>query len=394
MNRLHRRAGRASAATLSALFILASLALTGCVADIAYSDVETEQRSFTRAFPDVSGQELRLANLAGSVELVAGGGSEIVVEAVVHARGRNAQETRRLLDEMAWDEGRDRKGRTEWSLTYPVERHRRFHYNGSGWTQSSTRYRGEKVKVSSRKRSGAPTLYADLRITYPGNGRLSVRNVLGSVVGGDLSGGLIVDTGSGNVELGDFSGDLEVDTGSGDVRLGAVRGETLVDTGSGDIRIAELVGNGKLDTGSGNIAVRKVAMGRLEADTGSGDIQIEDGSINDLVADTGSGKIQVLGVDIVELEADTGSGDVVLETPMEQAERISVDTGSGDVRIQASPTAAFDIHLNSGSGELLVRYDDAELRKSGGDVVGARRGEGGARISVDTGSGDCFIGPA
>ncbi|MCB1036644.1 MAG: DUF4097 family beta strand repeat protein [Acidobacteria bacterium] len=389
MNRRSRSATRLFVATLGCL------ALVGCTTELAFSDVDTEQRTFTQSFPDLPGQVLRLANLAGEVELIAGEGEEVVVEAEVHARGRNDAETRRLLDEMTWEEGADSKDRPEWALTYPVDRYKRFHFNGKGWSSvNRVRYRGERVSISSRARSGSPTVFVNLRIHYPGAGGLAVTNVVGDIRGGDLAGVLSLDTGSGAVALGDFSGELSVDTGSGDVRLGVVRGETLVDTGSGDVRVRELIGNGRLDTGSGGIAVAKVAMGRLEADTGSGDILIENGSVGTLKADTGSGGIRILSVDVVSLEADTGSGDVVLDSSLEGAERVNVDTGSGDVRIRTAEAAAFDIELESGSGELVVRYDDAELRRADGEVVGARRGHGGPRITVDTGSGDCVIGPA
>jgi hypothetical protein len=40
-----------------------------------------------------------------------------------------------------------------------------------------------------------------------------------------------------------------------------------------------------------------------------------------------------------------------------------------------------------------VGYGDAELRKSGKKVVGAKRGNGQTQIRVDTGSGDCVITP-
>jgi hypothetical protein len=40
-----------------------------------------------------------------------------------------------------------------------------------------------------------------------------------------------------------------------------------------------------------------------------------------------------------------------------------------------------------------VGYSDAELRKSGRKVVGAKRGNGQTRIRVETGSGDCVIRP-
>jgi hypothetical protein len=40
-----------------------------------------------------------------------------------------------------------------------------------------------------------------------------------------------------------------------------------------------------------------------------------------------------------------------------------------------------------------VRYKDAVLRRSGRKVIGARRGDGRTAIHVETGSGDCVIGP-
>jgi hypothetical protein len=40
-----------------------------------------------------------------------------------------------------------------------------------------------------------------------------------------------------------------------------------------------------------------------------------------------------------------------------------------------------------------VNYSDATLRKDGHKVVGAKRGDGRTAIHVETGSGDCTIGP-
>lgn len=314
---------------------------------------------------------------------------------MVHAAGATAQETEALLAEMRWVESRNKKGDKEWTLTYPVEKHRRFHYNGRGWgNRTQTRYRGQKVSLTTHKTSSTPTLFVDLIIQIPAQSNLVVRNVVGPVTGGRLEGQLVVDTGSGDVTLDSFVGNLTVDTGSGDVRIGSVRGETLIDTGSGDVRVESLVGNGRIDTGSGTVAVREVAAGKLEADTGSGDVVIENGTVSDLLADTGSGSISILGVDVARLKADTGSGDVVVESPWTLADRFVIDTGSGDVKILGPASAAFDIVHDAGSGRLVVRYEDAELRKSGNQIVGAKRGEKPAVIRVDTGSGDCIIGPA
>jgi Putative adhesin len=361
-----------------------------------------QTRAFTQEFP--AGATVRLANLAGHVEIVPSRGPKVVVEATVHG------ETRQLIDGIKWVQARDGKGRAEWALSYPVKQHRSFHYprpddkdsssdlpeflswlDNGGYSSSS--YLGEKVRVYPKKRSGVPTLYVDLKITMPAGADLAVRNVVGGTRGGDLDGTLAVDTGSGDVRIASFAGRLGVDTGSGDVRLGAVRGETAVDTGSGDINVGRLVGNGNFDTGSGDVQVEQVAAGKLAADTGSGNVIVRGGTVARLLADTGSGDVRVLGVEIEELNADTGSGDVTVESSLAQARHLKIGTGSGDVRIVAGPGASFDLDSDQGSGDLSVGYADASLRKDGGKVVGARRGDGRTQIQVGTGSGDCSIRP-
>jgi hypothetical protein len=375
---------------------------------------EVKTRAFRHAFPAAANAntELRLANLAGKVQLVPGSGNQVVVEATVHADAGKAAETQRLLQEMKWVRSTDRNGNAEWALSYPVDRYKGFTYPRPGkegdddlpgflsvlgifgGNQSQTTYRGERVAIYGQERSSAPTLYANLRIALPAGSNVVVRNVVGAINGqGNLEGTLTVDTGSGNVQLASYSGNLTIDTGSGNVVVGAARGETLIDTGSGDVVVRKLVGNGMVDTGSGNVTIDSVSAGRLGVDTGSGDVIVRNGTAAKLIADTGSGNVHVLQVEIQELEADTGSGDVIVNSSLAQAKRVLADTGSGSVRILAGATASFDIESDQGSGELKVGYADATLRKSGRKVVGARRGNGQTTIRVETGSGDCVISP-
>ena len=56
-----------------------------------------QARLVRESFPVAAGQTLRLANLAGRVDLVPGTGSQVVVEATVHAEGDSAAETQKLL---------------------------------------------------------------------------------------------------------------------------------------------------------------------------------------------------------------------------------------------------------------------------------------------------------
>jgi Toastrack DUF4097 len=385
--------------------LLAMIALTAPPA------AAIDQRTVNRTFPLRAGETLRLGNLAGAVEVVAGSGQEVAVTATVYAEGDGAAETSRLLDGMGWVESQDRKGRFEWALSYPVEDFRGFAYprpgtsrGGGGFLEriltgfnlggtSTTTYRGRRVTVYDRPGGSVPILYADLRVTLPAEGQLVVRNLVGAVAGEALTGDLVIDTGSGGVSLGSFSGKLNVDTGSGGVDLGMVRGETVVDTGSGGIDVGELIGNASLDTGSGAVRVRKVAAGKLRIDTGSGSITVADGTVGDLWADAGSGRIDVRGVEVETFVGDTGSGGVTLESSLSGARDVKIDTGSGGVKILAGPDASFVLDARQGSGELICRYHDATLHKHGHKVVGAERGDRSTRIRVETGSGDCVIAP-
>jgi DUF4097 and DUF4098 domain-containing protein YvlB len=369
-----------------------------------------QTRAFRQPFP--AGAEVRLANLAGRIELVPGQGSDVVVDATIHADADSAAETQRLLSGMKWVRSHDKKGREEWALSYPVEKYRSYSYPSNRekekdgdselpaflsflnlGNQTVTTYRGERVRIYSRKRDSAPTLYADLRIILPAGSNLAVRNSMGPVRGGDLDGTLAVDTGSGNVQIASHSGQLSVDTGSGDVVLGAAKGETTIDTGSGDVVVKRLVGNGSIDTGSGNVTVSQVSAGKLAIETGSGDVIIQDGVAGRVIADTGSGGVKVLSVELEELSAETGSGDMVVQSSLAKARKVRAETGSGNITIKAGPDASFDINSDQGSGDLIVNYGDATLRRSGHKVVGARRGNGRTAIHVATGSGDCTIGP-
>ncbi|MBV8202150.1 MAG: DUF4097 family beta strand repeat protein [Acidobacteria bacterium] len=385
----------------AALALALGLVLAGRVA------AEPQTRSFRQDFPVTPGATLRLGNLAGRVELVAGTGNQVVIDAEVHAELPGSGETQRALQEMRWVKAQDSKGREEWDLSYPVDRYRSYFYpepregsESSFWSlfdngSSSTTYRGERVRIYTGRRSSAPTLYANLRIALPAASDVALRNLVGKVHGGPLEGSLALDTGSSDIHLDSFAGQLRLDTGSGDVVIGSSRGETSIDTGSGDVVIHQLVGNAGIDTGSGDVRINKVAVGKLKLHTGSGDVTVRDGAAGQLTADTGSGEVRVVGVEIEELKADTGSGDVEVTSSLEHARHITAKTGSGDVRVWGGPAASFDVTADQASGDLRVDYSDATLRhgRHHDKVVGARRGDGRTTIVIETGSGDCVIGP-
>lgn len=351
----------------------------------ASSGSSTQSRSFTHSFKLVAGQTLRLANLAGTAELVPSSGPDLVVDATVQASGHNDTETQEMLAGMKWIQSKDREGRAEWALSYPVDKYDGFHYprkgEDSGWwsifgSSTSTHYLGRRVNIYGSKSNSRPTLFVDVKIHFPAGANAAYRD------------------GAGDVDAGRLSGQLEIDTGSGDVHVESFTGPLGVDTGSGDVHVQALKGDGNFDTGSGDIQVHQVDAAKVRADTGSGDILIENGTANVLETDTGSGDIRALRVEVEVFKGDTGSGDVTLESSLATAHEVVVDTGSGDVKIYAGKDASFDLDADQGSGDLEVRYSDATYKKSGREITGARRGDGKTRIRVDTGSGDCEISPS
>lgn len=373
-------------AALRGLVAVAALAAAALPATAA-AEATGSTVELTHTITAAPGQEVRIGNLAGRVELVPVASGSVRVLATVHAGGRDAGETQQLLDGTRFALEKDKKGRAIWVLTYPVGRYDEFRYPAAfhevepgilaslakHFGESQVTYRGHKVAVTARP--SAPELWADLRVEVPRGANVAMVNAVGHVAGGALE------------------ADVLVDTGSGDVTIDAVTGRLSIDTGSGDVVVSKLRGDGTIDTGSGDVQVGAVEAGKLAIDTGSGDVEVRDGRVGELVADTGSGSIEVHGVELGRFSGDTGSGDVVVESSLAGTRELLVDTGSGDVRILAGPDAGFELAADQGSGDLSVGYGDAQLRYDGHEAVGATRGDRATKIRVSTGSGDCVVAP-
>ncbi len=391
--------------TTLALAACAAVATLAIAAPSAASAAEIATRTFRQSFP--AGQGVRLANLVGRVDLSPAPEGPLTVEVTVHARGGDAAETAKLLGSLRWTHARDRKGRDELALSYPLDDYHGFCYPRldrdvhipaflsffDPHVEASASYMGDTGRIYARERSGIPILFADIRIGVPPGADFALRNLVGLIEGGELQGNIELDTASGDVRLGSLAGHFVADSGSGDWTLGTVRGETAMTTGSGDIRIDNLIGNGTMTTGSGDVVIERVAVGSLRLRTGSGDVTVSAGSAASVFADTGSGNVHLAGMDLESLAADTRSGDVTVQTALDRARHVSIETASGDVRIAGGAAAAFDLEAHQGSGDLVVGYRDAVLRHQRDKVVGARRGDGHTSIQIATHSGDCVITP-
>lgn len=324
----------------------------------------------------LSGSTVAVFNLAGSVSIGAGSGSDVTVT----VRRAGADGGRLELRTGSVELRRGDWGEVEaLRIVYPGDRVR---YDGMrGTTQLNVRNdgtfwgggngrEGRRVEVSNR--GAGLEASADLEISIPRGKRILVALAAGAIDARNVDGDLHLDTGSGDITAGGASGSLHLDTGSGNVTVDGADGEVSI------------------DTGSGNVEARSIRGPELSVDTGSGDVLVADVQAEEIEVDTGSGSVTLRGLRVGRIGVDTGSGEVFVETVAGSAS-IHVDTGSGDVTVRVPDDYAGDVQLETSSGRMATELPITLLRRSEDEIVG-RIGEGGsARIEVDTGSGDIRI---
>ena len=307
----------------------------------------------------LSGSSVAVYNLAGTVSIAAGSGSDVTV--TVRRAGADAE--RLELRTGAVDVRRGDQGEVETlRIVYPADRVRydgmrgttqlRVREDGTFWGGGWNGREGRRVEISNR--GGGLEASADLEISVPRGKRILVALAAGAIDARNVAGDLYLDTGSGDITVGGASGILNLDTGSGNVEARAIGGATL------------------------------------SIDTGSGDVTVADAEVREVEVDTGSGNVTLLGLRTGRVGVDTGSGDVTVETAAGSAS-IGVDTGSGDVTVSVPADYAGEVRLETNSGRMTTELPITLLRRSDDEIAG-RIGEGGsARIEVDTGSGDIRI---
>lgn len=318
----------------------------------------------------IPGSTVAAYNLAGTVTIERGTGSNVVIEVMREGRDAGRLEVERI-------EVDDRPALV---VRYP-EGDVVYDERGGGTTQINVRrdgtffgsgMRGDRVTI---RRSGRGTqAHADLRILVPAGRAVDLRLGVGGVTASDVEGGLDIDVAAAAVRTNNTNGGLRIDTGSGSVVVNdADSDDILIDTGSGSVEVNGIRATGlNVDTGSGRVTGNGIVATSLGVDTGSGAITLSDVSASDIVLDTGSGRVTLdLVTRIESVVIDTGSGRVRLTVPADLSASIEVETGSGGIDIDL-PLRITHRNRTSLSGTL------------GSD-------DGSGRIEIDTGSGGVSI---
>lgn len=318
----------------------------------------------------VSGDEVAVYNLAGTVHLAAGTGATVEVEVV-----RGGADAARLRVETGpiGDRQTLRVLYPDDDIVYPqlgARSSTSLDVRDDGTFNDGRTHgfgRGHRVRI--RGDGSGTEAFADLRVLVPAGKRVAVYLAVGRMT-------------ATNVE-----GDLRLDVNSADVAATGIRGALTVDAGSGDVGVTDVTGRVNLDTGSGNVDATDVHGDDVLIDTGSGDVTVDRVEGRRLKISTGSGDAAATGVRAEDVILDTGSGNVRLAV-IAGGGSIRIDTGSGDVTLSVPADYGADVVLDTGSGDIDLGGIALTVHRFQRDHIEGRIGDGKGRLRVETGSGD------
>ncbi|MFQ5551377.1 MAG: DUF4097 domain-containing protein, partial [Gemmatimonadales bacterium] len=296
---------------------------------------------------ELAGDRVAVYNLAGTVTIITGTGSSVVVE--VSPMGADADDLTFLTgdacganalriiypdDDIVYT---DQTGNTQLNVREDgtFYGHRNWHRREDWGCHRDGDWDDWDDRIRIRSRGRGAEVHADLTIAVPAGKILEIYLGAGTVEASNVSGTLIVDVGAAEVATRNTDGRLFIDTGSGDVTVADVTGEVIVDTGSGNVDVDRMSGPFLIvDTGSGGVGGGHITVDELNVDTGSGSVRLDAVSAPDVIVDTGSGSVELdLLADVESLSVDTGSGSVDVMVPSTLDARVEIDTGSGGIDV-------------------------------------------------------------
>ncbi|MDA1082103.1 MAG: DUF4097 family beta strand repeat-containing protein [Gemmatimonadetes bacterium] len=348
--------------TTAALFAATSLV----AAASATAGAQVDRRT-------LSGREVRVINLVGTVTVESGSSSDVTVE--VTRRGADAS---RLSIEVGSSGGVPtlRVVFPDDDIIYPEMSRRSsstFTIDSDGnWGGGSRSLLGGRRRIRVRGDGRGAEAWADVRVIVPAGRKVDVKVGVGSVRAGGMNGDLGIDVASANVSVDGHTGTLRLDTGSGGAEVRNMKGDVLsVDVGSGSVSvIGATVNRMALESGSGGVNVDQVTAAEMTVEVGSGGVRIERSTSERVSVETGSGGVRLeLSNSPKSLSVESGSGTVTLVLPANLDAELDISTGSGSI-----------------DSDFAVQLNRFERRRIRGTV-----GNGTGRITVETGSGSVRI---
>lgn len=185
---------------------------------------------------------------------------------------------------------------------------------------------------------------------------------------------------------------IEAEGVSADLTVNGCNGDSIrLDTVSGDIEVEAETRKVDIASVSGDVEFEGTAD-RVTAESVSGDVTLV-GVKKEVEASTVSGDVALEGGNLESGRFETVSGELNLMLELIDGGRLNCDSMSGDIslRLPASQQASFS--AQSYSGDITTEFGDPMLhsKSPSGSILKAQVGDNGARIRLETFSGDVSI---
>lgn len=184
---------------------------------------------------------------------------------------------------------------------------------------------------------------------------------------------------------------IEAEGVSSDLTVEGSRGETIMlSSVSGDLEVEAMTRRADLSSVSGDIDFEGSAE-RVEIETVSGDMSLE-GVEGEIEASTVSGDMSVRAGNMERARFESVSGDIMVALALADGGRLAGDSMSGDFRLRLPADQQASFTAQSYSGNIQSDFGDVEnVSKGPGSTLKAQLGDNGARIRLETFSGDITI---
>jgi DUF4097 and DUF4098 domain-containing protein YvlB len=184
---------------------------------------------------------------------------------------------------------------------------------------------------------------------------------------------------------------VEAETVSADIALSGSRGERVIlRTVSGDLEVEAKPQRIDLHTVSGDVEFEG-AVSRSVFETVSGEIVIV-GAAGEISASTVSGDVSLEAGEVTQGRFEAVSGDLILSLSLVDGGRLACDSMSGDVKLSLPASQQAEFTAQSFSGSIHTDFGESgRVSKGPGVVLEHREGQSGAKIRLESFSGDISI---
>lgn len=184
---------------------------------------------------------------------------------------------------------------------------------------------------------------------------------------------------------------VEAETVSADILVSGSRGENVIlRTVSGDLQVEAAPQRLELNSVSGDVELEG-EVGRSSIETVSGEIVIV-GARGEITASTVSGDVSLDAGQLERGRFEAVSGDLILSLSLADGGRLTCDSMSGDVKLSLPSDQQAEFTAQTFSGDIRTDFGKSvRVSKGPGVVLEHRQGENGAKIRIESFSGDVSI---